>query len=192
MLFYFPRFLFPFLLHFIKAAICENCACALCGYSMSLTADIVRFDPLPFCFSINVPCWQHNANWNQRDTSPPNATRLSPLNCGAINGMHSTLYNTEPEQIQLQGEPHPISWLVIWRGHRYTVLCVIVYCFYCCCLCCCLAWIVISQFFHLFTTLFSSLCRVITNYFVVSLAMADIMVAIMAMTFNFSVQVTGR
>ncbi|XP_068153088.1 octopamine receptor beta-2R [Drosophila tropicalis] len=34
--------------------------------------------------------------------------------------------------------------------------------------------------------------RVITNYFVVSLAMADIMVAIMAMTFNFSVQVTGR
>ncbi|KAH8404629.1 hypothetical protein KR215_005085 [Drosophila sulfurigaster] len=33
--------------------------------------------------------------------------------------------------------------------------------------------------------------RVITNYFVVSLAMADIMVAIMAMTFNFSVQVTG-
>lgn len=38
----------------------------------------------------------------------------------------------------------------------------------------------------------SSLCRVITNYFVVSLAMADIMVAIMAMTFNFSVQVTGR
>lgn len=68
MLFYFPRFLFPFLLHFIKAAICENCACALCGYSMSLTADIVRFDPLPFCFSINVPCWQHNANWNQRDT----------------------------------------------------------------------------------------------------------------------------
>ncbi|XP_059219583.1 octopamine receptor beta-2R [Stomoxys calcitrans] len=34
--------------------------------------------------------------------------------------------------------------------------------------------------------------RIITNYFVVSLAMADIMVAIMAMTFNFSVQVTGR
>ncbi|XP_017479047.1 PREDICTED: octopamine receptor beta-3R-like [Rhagoletis zephyria] len=34
--------------------------------------------------------------------------------------------------------------------------------------------------------------RIITNYFVVSLAMADIMVAVMAMTFNFSVQVTGR
>ncbi|XP_069962224.1 octopamine receptor beta-2R [Bactrocera oleae] len=34
--------------------------------------------------------------------------------------------------------------------------------------------------------------RIITNYFVVSLAMADIMVAMMAMTFNFSVQVTGR
>uniref|UniRef100_A0A182UPF5 G-protein coupled receptors family 1 profile domain-containing protein n=1 Tax=Anopheles merus TaxID=30066 RepID=A0A182UPF5_ANOME len=34
--------------------------------------------------------------------------------------------------------------------------------------------------------------RVITNYFVVSLAMADIMVAMMAMTFNFSVQITGR
>uniref|UniRef100_A0A182MDI4 G-protein coupled receptors family 1 profile domain-containing protein n=1 Tax=Anopheles culicifacies TaxID=139723 RepID=A0A182MDI4_9DIPT len=34
--------------------------------------------------------------------------------------------------------------------------------------------------------------RVITNYFVVSLAMADIMVAMMAMTFNFSVQLTGR
>lgn len=34
--------------------------------------------------------------------------------------------------------------------------------------------------------------RIITNYFVVSLAMADIMVAIMAMTFNFSVQVTRR
>ncbi|KAL5283027.1 Htr4.2 family protein [Megaselia abdita] len=34
--------------------------------------------------------------------------------------------------------------------------------------------------------------RVITNYFVVSLAMADIMVAFMAMTFNFSVQVTSR
>ncbi|EAA08140.5 AGAP002886-PA [Anopheles gambiae str. PEST] len=33
--------------------------------------------------------------------------------------------------------------------------------------------------------------RVITNYFVVSLAMADIMVAMMAMTFNFSVQITG-
>ncbi|XP_053669172.1 octopamine receptor beta-2R [Anopheles marshallii] len=33
--------------------------------------------------------------------------------------------------------------------------------------------------------------RVITNYFVVSLAMADIMVAMMAMTFNFSVQLTG-
>ncbi|XP_017484573.1 PREDICTED: octopamine receptor beta-2R-like, partial [Rhagoletis zephyria] len=33
---------------------------------------------------------------------------------------------------------------------------------------------------------------IITNYFVVSLAMADIMVAVMAMTFNFSVQVTGR
>uniref|UniRef100_A0A1A9WYL3 G-protein coupled receptors family 1 profile domain-containing protein n=1 Tax=Glossina brevipalpis TaxID=37001 RepID=A0A1A9WYL3_9MUSC len=37
-----------------------------------------------------------------------------------------------------------------------------------------------------------SLYRIITNYFVVSLAMADIMVAMMAMTFNFSVQVTGR
>lgn len=34
--------------------------------------------------------------------------------------------------------------------------------------------------------------RIITNYFVVSLAMADIMVAMMAMTFNFSVQITGR
>ncbi|XP_011186052.2 octopamine receptor beta-2R [Zeugodacus cucurbitae] len=34
--------------------------------------------------------------------------------------------------------------------------------------------------------------RIITNYFVVSLAMADIMVAVMAMTFNFSVQITGR
>uniref|UniRef100_A0A1A9VFV0 Octopamine receptor beta-2R n=1 Tax=Glossina austeni TaxID=7395 RepID=A0A1A9VFV0_GLOAU len=34
--------------------------------------------------------------------------------------------------------------------------------------------------------------RIITNYFVVSLALADIMVAMMAMTFNFSVQVTGR
>ncbi|XP_059608992.1 octopamine receptor beta-2R-like isoform X2 [Phlebotomus argentipes] len=34
--------------------------------------------------------------------------------------------------------------------------------------------------------------RVITNYFVVSLAMADIMVAMMAMSFNFSVQITGR
>ncbi|CRK89466.1 CLUMA_CG003205, isoform C [Clunio marinus] len=34
--------------------------------------------------------------------------------------------------------------------------------------------------------------RVITNYFVVSLALADIMVAMMAMTFNFSVQITGR
>lgn len=34
--------------------------------------------------------------------------------------------------------------------------------------------------------------RVITNYFVISLAMADIMVAMMAMTFNFSVQVSGR
>ncbi|XP_055551301.1 octopamine receptor beta-2R [Wyeomyia smithii] len=33
--------------------------------------------------------------------------------------------------------------------------------------------------------------RVITNYFVVSLAMADIMVAMMAMTFNFSVQISG-
>lgn len=45
---------------------------------------------------------------------------------------------------------------------------------------------------HSLSFSFSSLCRVITNYFVVSLAMADIMVAIMAMTFNFSVQVTGR
>lgn len=35
-------------------------------------------------------------------------------------------------------------------------------------------------------------CRVITNYFVVSLAMADIMVAMLAMSFNFSVQVTGK
>jgi hypothetical protein len=34
--------------------------------------------------------------------------------------------------------------------------------------------------------------RVITNYFVVSLALADIMVAMLAMTFNFSVQFTGR
>lgn len=34
--------------------------------------------------------------------------------------------------------------------------------------------------------------RVITNYFVISLAMADIMVAMMAMTFNFSVQVAGK
>ncbi|XP_026461711.1 octopamine receptor beta-2R-like [Ctenocephalides felis] len=34
--------------------------------------------------------------------------------------------------------------------------------------------------------------RIITNYFVVSLALADIMVAMMAMTFNFSVQLTGR
>ncbi|CAG9809871.1 unnamed protein product [Chironomus riparius] len=34
--------------------------------------------------------------------------------------------------------------------------------------------------------------RIITNYFVVSLALADIMVAMMAMTFNFSVQFTGR
>ncbi|XP_055677516.1 octopamine receptor beta-2R isoform X2 [Lutzomyia longipalpis] len=34
--------------------------------------------------------------------------------------------------------------------------------------------------------------RVITNYFVVSLAMADIMVAMLAMSFNFSVQVTGE
>lgn len=41
---------------------------------------------------------------------------------------------------------------------------------------------------HIQTYLF----RVITNYFVVSLALADIMVAMMAMTFNFSVQITGR
>lgn len=34
--------------------------------------------------------------------------------------------------------------------------------------------------------------RIITNYFVVSLAMADIMVAMLAMSFNFSVQMTGR
>lgn len=34
--------------------------------------------------------------------------------------------------------------------------------------------------------------RIITNYFVVSLALADIMVAMMAMTFNFSVQISGR
>lgn len=34
--------------------------------------------------------------------------------------------------------------------------------------------------------------RIITNYFVVSLALADIMVAMMAMTFNFSVQINER
>lgn len=34
--------------------------------------------------------------------------------------------------------------------------------------------------------------RVITNYFVVSLALADMLVALLAMTFNFSVQITGR
>lgn len=34
--------------------------------------------------------------------------------------------------------------------------------------------------------------RVITNYFVVSLAFADMLVAMVAMTFNMSVQVTGR
>lgn len=33
--------------------------------------------------------------------------------------------------------------------------------------------------------------RVITNYFVVSLALADMLVAIWAMCFNFSVEVTG-
>lgn len=40
--------------------------------------------------------------------------------------------------------------------------------------------------------LFFVFYRVITNYFVVSLAMADIMVAMLAMSFNFSVQMTGR
>uniref|UniRef100_A0A336MPC1 Octopamine receptor beta-2R n=1 Tax=Culicoides sonorensis TaxID=179676 RepID=A0A336MPC1_CULSO len=34
--------------------------------------------------------------------------------------------------------------------------------------------------------------RIITNYFVVSLALADIAVALLAMSFNFSVQITGR
>ncbi|KAL0277693.1 UNVERIFIED_CONTAM: hypothetical protein PYX00_004897 [Menopon gallinae] len=34
--------------------------------------------------------------------------------------------------------------------------------------------------------------RIITNYFVVSLAFADMLVAMVAMTFNFSVQVTGK
>lgn len=34
--------------------------------------------------------------------------------------------------------------------------------------------------------------RIITNYFVVSLAFADMLVAIVAMTFNASVQLTGR
>ncbi|XP_043269310.1 octopamine receptor beta-2R [Venturia canescens] len=34
--------------------------------------------------------------------------------------------------------------------------------------------------------------RIITNYFVVSLALADMLVAMFAMTFNLSVQVTGR
>lgn len=34
--------------------------------------------------------------------------------------------------------------------------------------------------------------RVITNYFVVSLAFADMMVALLAMTFNTSVQITGK
>ncbi|KAL1449628.1 hypothetical protein WDU94_002115 [Cyamophila willieti] len=34
--------------------------------------------------------------------------------------------------------------------------------------------------------------RIITNYFVVSLAFADMLVAILAMTFNASVQVTGK
>ncbi|XP_034233045.1 octopamine receptor beta-2R [Thrips palmi] len=34
--------------------------------------------------------------------------------------------------------------------------------------------------------------RVITNYFVVSLAFADMLVAMVAMTFNMSVQITGR
>ncbi|RZF36308.1 hypothetical protein LSTR_LSTR014773, partial [Laodelphax striatellus] len=34
--------------------------------------------------------------------------------------------------------------------------------------------------------------RVITNYFVVSLALADMLVAMVAMTFNASVQMTGR
>ncbi|XP_063237804.1 octopamine receptor beta-2R-like [Bacillus rossius redtenbacheri] len=34
--------------------------------------------------------------------------------------------------------------------------------------------------------------RIITNYFVVSLAFADMLVAILAMTFNFSVQLAGR
>ncbi|CAH0394482.1 unnamed protein product [Bemisia tabaci] len=34
--------------------------------------------------------------------------------------------------------------------------------------------------------------RVITNYFVVSLALADMLVAMVAMTFNMSVQVTGK
>lgn len=34
--------------------------------------------------------------------------------------------------------------------------------------------------------------RVITNYFVVSLAMADMLVALVAMTFNASVELSGR
>lgn len=34
--------------------------------------------------------------------------------------------------------------------------------------------------------------RVITNYFVVSLALADMLVAIWAMCFNASVEITGR
>lgn len=35
-------------------------------------------------------------------------------------------------------------------------------------------------------------CRVITNYFVVSLALADMLVALCAMTFNASVELAGK
>jgi len=38
----------------------------------------------------------------------------------------------------------------------------------------------------------STICSIITNYFVVSLAVADMLVALCAMTFNASVEISGR
>lgn len=53
-----------------------------------------------------------------------------------------------------------------------------------------LTWTLANAILSLFLCFVSG--RVITNYFVVSLAMADIMVAMLAMSFNFSVQMTGK
>lgn len=47
-----------------------------------------------------------------------------------------------------------------------------------------------SDFTHFFLSIYSS--RVITNYFVVSLALADMLVALCAMTFNASVELSGK
>lgn len=45
---------------------------------------------------------------------------------------------------------------------------------------------------HTHTHMYTCICRVITNYFVVSLAMADMLVALCAMSFNASVEFAGK